>query len=127
MNYLLIFVVVSVVGIMWYLDTRQRSMALSKFTNRELISPIEQLSQYFDDHQTMDIAVGLWNEIAQAYGISPLQLRIEDKLEEIISSDFFGDKGLALEKKFTQSGIVGKLENLSILELIALYVSHVQR
>lgn len=123
MNYLLIFVIVSLVGMIWYLDTRQKKRVLGKYLNREFISPVEQLSHYFNDDQAMDVAVSLWNDIAQAYGISPLQLRTEDKLEEIISSDYFGDNGLELEIKFERCGINAELEKLSILELITLYVS----
>lgn len=127
MTYLLIPVIASLFVIVWYLDTRQKNLVLRKFINRELIGPAEQLSDYFDNHQALEIAVGLWNELAQAYGISPSQLRPKDNLEEIISSDVFGDNGLEIEKKLEQSGITGKLEKLSILELITLYVSHAQR
>lgn len=126
MTYLLIPVIASLFVIVWYLDTRQKNLVLRKFTIRELISPVEQLSQHFESHQ-LETAVGFWNELAQAYGISPSQLRPKDNLEKIISSDVFGDNGLEIEKKLEQSGITGKLEKLSILELITLYVSHAQR
>lgn len=126
MTYFLIPVIASLVVIVWFLDVRQKKLALSKFTIRELISPVEQLSQHFESHQ-LETAVGFWSELAQAYGISPWQLRANDKLGEIVASDLFGDNGLDLEKKLNQVGIIGKLEEFSILELIALYVSHIHK
>lgn len=123
MNYLLIFVVVSLIIVAAYFTTLQKKVVMRQFANRTPISPIEQLLPYFDNSRELNIAVDLWNELARTYGISPMLLRTEDKLRDIVSSDFFGDKGLELEEKLKQRGVFGPLESLSILEMALQYVA----
>lgn len=119
MNYFLIFVIASLVMAVAYLSAQQKKKALGRFANRKPISPVQQLSPYFDDSSKMEKAVGLWNSFAQAYDISPTLLRPEDKLEEIISSDIFGDKGLEFELILQEISGEKEFEKLSLLEFVS--------
>lgn len=70
----------------------------------------------------IDGAVCIWNEFAQAYQIDPMQLRVDDKIVDITSCDWFGDSGLSIEAKLTAVGGALLPSDATILDLVRLLI-----
>lgn len=91
-------VLLAVGTVVWLVQYKYQSPT-NPFKNRAQIPPREQLIARGFNERDVDDAIGIWIEMAQAYQIDSMQLRADDKIAEIVSRDWFGDSGLAIEAK----------------------------
>ena len=61
--------------------------------------------------------------MASAYEIDPMQLRVNDKIADIVSRDWFGDSGLSIEKKLTAIGGAPMSDDATVFDLVHLLAS----
>jgi hypothetical protein len=106
----------------WLVQYRFQSKYPNQFKNRALLPPREQLIAHDFDGRSIDDAISIWNEVAQAYQIDPMQLRVNDKVSDIVSRDWFGDSGLEIEAKLTAAGCVPISDNATLCDLITFMI-----
>lgn len=94
------------------------------FPTRPPISPREQLIAHGFDEKCVDHAVCIWNELASSYQINPAQMRVDDKIADIVSRDWFGDSGLSIEAKLTAIGAAPMPSDATVFDLVLLLSSH---
>lgn len=110
-----------VVGIaVLMLQRKFRLAAKNPFRTRPLVSPREQLVAHGLEAIFIDDAIRIWNELASAYQFDPAQLRADDKVADLVGSDWFGDKGLSFEAKLTALGVKALPADTTILDLVQL-------
>ena len=115
------WLVLLVVGMsVWLVQSKFRSAKPNPFSIRAPISPREQLLAHSFDERSIDEAICIWKEMALSYQIDPTQLRVDDKITDIVSRDWFGDSGLSIEAKLTAIGSVPLPNDATLLDLIHL-------
>ena len=116
-------VLLAVGTVVWLVQYKFRLATPNPFKNRAQIPPREQLIAHGCNERDVDDAIGIWIEMAQAYQIDPMQLRADDKIADIVSRDWFGDSGLAIEAKLTVVG--GAMpSDATLFDLVQLLTKH---
>ncbi|WP_343293547.1 hypothetical protein AAHN93_04225 [Vandammella animalimorsus] len=96
------------------------SSASTKITyiNRESLDPRIWINQIFRD--TSNDAIKVVKLISKSYGIPPEKLRIDDKISEIMKTDWFGDSDIELMWLLRECGLDNISGNLKIGDLISI-------
>lgn len=82
-----------------------RRKRLDPYMLRDNIKLEDQLRSLNLTGQDFNRAMQFWKEFAKDYGIPPEKLRTDDKVADIVRTDFFGDRGLYFEKLLIDKGI----------------------
>lgn len=85
---------------------------------RDNIDPKHQLQALKLTGTDFERAKQLWIQFAKDYGIPPEKLRADDRIADIVRTDFFGDRGLYFEKLLTDKDIQSFPENDATLEYL---------
>ena len=105
---------------MWLVQHKFQSVTPNPFQDRVRIPLQEQLISHGIIERNIDDAIVIWNEMAQAYKIDPMQLRVDDKIADIIRRDWFGDSGLSIEAKLTAIGAAPMPSDATLGDLMRL-------
>lgn len=104
----------------WIVQYKFQSAAPNPYQSRALIPPLEQLIASGINEKDTGDAICIWNEMARAYQINPMQLRADDKIADIVSRDWFGDSGLTIEAKLTAVGGAPMPSDATLFDLVQL-------
>lgn len=96
---------------------RSASLKLS-YIARDSLDPRIWIYSFFG--KTGDDVIKVLKLISSSYGISPEKLRADDKISEIIKTDWFGDSDIALMWLLKESGLNNISEDLNIGDLISI-------
>ena len=102
---------------------RKQLSEYNPFPTRPPISPRAQLITQGFDERYVNHGVAIWNELALAYQIDPTQLRVDDKIADMVKRDWFGDSGLSIESKLNAIGGAPLPEDATVFDLVLLLAS----
>lgn len=82
-----------------------RNRRLDSYVARDRVDLDEQLRALELSDEEFKHAKQLWIQFARDYDLPPEKLRANDRLTDIVRTDFFGDKGLDFEMLLKKKGI----------------------